>query len=347
MVMNRLKAIGVLLMVSMQVWSWTSPVDIPEVGDAHIRIVGQNARNYLLDFTASNASCKTQEAFDAKTDKMANVFIALQADIVAICEVEQNSGALQPLCDAMNRIAEADVYTYLTDDLGDAVQSETGYMSLKSGFIYRKDKVAPKGSTVSPYYSNNIYYARMRIQAFRELATNEVFVLSMNHFKAKDDSQDAGEGTRVNNTTRLLNKLNTITTDPDILIMGDLNAYMGELPIINLQNAAYEEQLVRFDSTAYSYKYYGEKGLLDHVLANSTMAQQVTGAKVYHINTSGKTSYQYSDHDASVVGLRLGEAPMGVDNGERTNGEGRKMIINGQLMIEYNGIRYDIYGRRQ
>lgn len=335
-----------LMMVSAQLWAWTSPVSLPDMGDARIRVVGQNVQNYLLDFTASNASCKTQAAFEEKTDKIAHAFIAVQADIIAICEVEQNSTVLQPLCAAMNSIlGTTDTYTYVADNLGDAVQSDKGYMGLKAGFIYRKDKVTPYGNTISPYNSNSIYCARMRIQAFKEVSTNEVFVLSVNHFKAKDNTEDAGEATRLTNTSRLLSKLNTVTTDPDILIMGDLNAYMGEQPIINIQNAGYEEQLIRFNQSAYSYVYQGQRGLIDHAMANSTMAEQITSAQVYHINTSGGYSYKYSDHDACVVGLKLGKnAPSGLDEGT-IKAKSRKMIIDGQLYIEYNGRFYDSFGR--
>ena len=304
-----------LMLVSLQALAWTSPIDLPDAGNARIYVVGQNAQNYLCDFTASNSSCASQEEFDEKTDKMANVFLALKADIVAICEVEQNGTILQPICDAMNRISGLSVFTYVTDDIEDATQSASGYLSLKAGFIYRSDKVAPYGTAVSPYNTNSGYFARLRIQAFKEISTNEVFVLSMNHFKAKDSSDDAGEGTRLTNVSRLLSKLNTIGMDPDIMIMGDLNAYMGEQPILNLQNAGYEEQLIRFDPNAYSYVYYGEPGLLDHAMANAPMAAQVSGAQVYHINTSGLYSYKYSDHDAYVVGLNLGdhEVPVPVE----------------------------------
>ena len=119
---------------------------------------------------------------------MANVFIALQADIVAICEVERNDDVLNYIVGAMNDLYGENVYTYITDGLYTHA-SAGNYQSLKSGYIYRSDKVTPQGSNVSPYRSGE-YCARLRIQAFKELETDEVFVLSMNHFKAKDSSED-------------------------------------------------------------------------------------------------------------------------------------------------------------
>lgn len=332
-----------LIAMSLQIFAWTSPVDIPDVGGARIHIVAQNAQNYLMDLTASNSSCKNEAQFVAKTEKMANVFIALEADIVAICEVERNKEVLSYICNAMNEIYGQEVYTYVTDNLS-ASQSSSGYMPLKAGFIYNKEKVTPSGSTSSPYSSDE-YKARMRIQAFKENATGELFVLSMNHFKAKTGSDD-GEKTRIQNASNLISKLKMVTSDPDILIMGDLNAYTEETPIQNLINAGYAEQLVRFDPNAYTYNYYGEKGILDHAMANSTMADQVTGAYAYHINTSGYSSYKYSDHDAVLVGIRLGE-----DSGEgidelHVQPAAHKFMHNGQILIEIDGQVYTILGNR-
>ena len=84
----------VLLLMSMQVFAWVSPIIIPDVGEARIRVVGQNARNYLSDLTASNADAKTEADFQKKTEKMANVFVALEADIIAMCEVQEDDQIL-------------------------------------------------------------------------------------------------------------------------------------------------------------------------------------------------------------------------------------------------------------
>ncbi|MBR6118021.1 MAG: hypothetical protein IKQ11_04080 [Paludibacteraceae bacterium] len=332
-----------LVLVGLHAFAWNSPVTIPDVGDARIRIVGQNAANYLINFAASNSSCADQAEFTTKTNKMANAFLALGADIVAICEVERNDDVLSYICNAMNTIYGENVFTYITDGLYSHADAGK-YQSLKSGFIYNKNKVTPVGTSVSPYYSAE-YKARLRIQAFKEIATNEVFVLSMNHFKAKDSSVDQGESTRIENAGELIEKLDNINTDPDILIMGDLNAYTNETPIQNLINAGYEEQLVRFDANAYTYIYKGAKGILDHAMANSTMAEQITGAYAYHINTAGGYSYKYSDHDAVLVGLRLGKSGTDFETIHVTI-PAKKILYNGQLFIERNGELFTITGNK-
>lgn len=332
-----------ILWVSSCLWAWTSPVTIPNVGDARIHIVGQNAENYLMNLEASNSSCYTQEEFETKTNNMANVFLALEADIVAMCEVEENDEILGILAAEMNRLFGQDVYTFVTDGFYVHAPAED-YQQIKAGFIYRKDKIETVGESSSPYCTFP-YKARLRIQAFKEKSTGEVFTLSMNHFKAKSGSGDQGESTRLENVEYLLGALEDIYYDPDILIMGDLNAYTDEAPIEALVNAGFEEQLVRFDPNAYTYIYKKKKGILDHALANEPMTEQVTGAYAYHINTYNYSGpYHYSDHDAVLVGLNLGK-----QQGEGLDETGYeikavKKIVNGQLIIERNGITYTLEG---
>ena len=101
-----------LLWVSSCLWAWTSPVTVPSVGDARLHIVGQNTQNYLMNLEASNSSCYDEAEFAAKTNNMANVFLTLEADIVALCEVEENDEILGILVNEMNSLYGQNVYTY-------------------------------------------------------------------------------------------------------------------------------------------------------------------------------------------------------------------------------------------
>ena len=177
--------------------------------------------------------------------------------------------------------------------------------------------------------------------------TEEFFYLSANHFKAKSGA-DQGESTRLKNVSWLLSSLNNLTEDPDILIVGDLNSYPGEQPILNLENAGYAEQLTRFSPDAYTYIYGGEKGILDHIMANATMSKQITGAAAYNINNDNTVdpSYCYSDHDPVIVGLKLEKQQQSsVDNVSTTSPTAVKVILNGKIYIMHNGKTYNITGQ--
>ena len=273
---------------------------IPNIGDGRLVVCGQNARNYfVVNYTADRSDAKTLSELQAKTQKMVNALRNIDADIYVFNELEVNDSVLGYLSVAMNQDAGKQVYTYIKDGLS------AGDTYIKSGYMYRTDKVKPVGSNTTTstqqYYSNT-----MRLQAFEELGTGERFVLSVNHFKAKDNTDDAGESKRERNATDLVNALSRVTIDPDILVMGDLNCTISESPLTYLLNAGYEEQILKYYPSAYSHIYSGTGSLIDHVFANAAMAEQITGAGVYNVNTTGGYSVKYSDHDPYLVALNLG-----------------------------------------
>lgn len=278
------------------------PVALPNVGDARLRVCAQNTQNYyVVDLSAERPSYGDIAGLENKTARMVRSFLHVDADIYALCELEVKDSVLSYLTLAMNDSVGENLYAYVKDGL----DADGTY--IKSGFIYRKDKVKPYGSSVAG--SNETYYNNtMRIQAFEELATGERFVLSMNHFKAKDNTEDAGEAKRQRNANNLVLKLSQQSQDPDQLVLGDFNCEVNEAPLQYLMtNAGLTEQLLRFDENAYSFLHYGNETLIDHAFANASMAAQITGAGVFHINspTNWFGEFHYSDHDAVLVGINL------------------------------------------
>ena len=127
----------------------------------------------------------------------------------------------------------------------------------------------------------------------------------------------------------------TGSNDPDVLIIGDLNAYDKEDPINALREGAddtlgnaddYTDLELTFEGElAYSYVFDGQFGYLDYALANQSLVPQVTGVTTWHLNadepdlldydTTFKQDaqdalfepnpYRASDHDPVIVGLDL------------------------------------------
>ena len=285
-----------------------SPVPVPEVGDARLKVFAQNLRNYYYNLNTGRGNY-TQAEFVEKTRKIVNAMMMVDADIFALCEVEAQEIVLQQLADSMNARVEGNPYAAVLDGINEAWDASNDN-NIKSGFIYRTDKVRPYGNNNAAAPGAYYYRNTLRIQAFEELETRERFTLSMNHFKAKDNTDDAGNAKRVINANQVLNGLNSYASDPDILIVGDLNCQVGEEPITILLDAGYEEQLLKYDADAYSHCYNGGE-LIDHALANASMAAQITGAGVVHISTScgadasKNYNYRYSDHDPYVIGINL------------------------------------------
>ena len=278
----------------------------------NLRVCAQNLENYYYNYTASSRpKYSDEEGFRAKTLKIVNAMLAIDADIYAFCEVEAKPIVLAQLADSMNAHAGvAGRYAAVSDGIDYTIPPSTDNQ-IKSGFIYRTDRVKTYGSNTGGTSGNGYYAHTMRIQAFEQLSSGERIVVSMNHFKAKDSSADQGESTRLSNANNLINSLNNISTDPDILILGDLNCQYGEAPITNIINAGYEEQILRFDSAAYSHC-YDDGELIDHVLANPSMKEQIVCAYVKHVsaykcNPDLTYSDSYSDHDPYVVEINLPE----------------------------------------
>jgi len=132
----------------------------------------------------------------------------------------------------------------------------------------------------------------------------------VNHLKSKgsgcgagDDDTTTGQGNC--NLTRTLaaqELADWLATDPtgsgdrDVLIIGDLNSYAKEDPIVALQNAGYTDLVAEFGGpSAYGYVFDGQLGYLDHALANDNLAPQVSGVAEWHINADEIPLFDYND----------------------------------------------------
>ena len=287
--------------ISAETLGW--PATKPSIGNGRLVVCGQNAYNYFVyDLTNDRCNYSTVSGLEERTGLMVQSLRYIDADIYAFNELE-NAGdtVLAYLTHAMNTAAGQVIYAYVSDNCTKVNDSE----QIKSGFIYRTDKVKLLGTnhatTSRSYYRNT-----MRWQAFTELSSNESFILSMNHFKSKSGT-DEGSSMRLTNAQDLINGTASMTADPDLLIMGDMNCTISEDPLVYIVNKGFVEQLLQYDASAYSYIYSGSKELIDHAFANSTMATQITGAGVFHVNTSSSwnNGYKYSDHDPYLVGINL------------------------------------------
>jgi hypothetical protein len=181
--------------------------------------------------------------------------------------------------------------------------------------IYKPATVTPVGSyaildsTVDPRFIDTRNRPALA-QTFQENATGGRFTVAVNHLKSKgsscgvgDDDTTTGQGncngTRTLAAQALADWLATDPTgsgDPDMMIIGDLNSYAKEDPIVALQNAGYTDMVAAFGGpNAYSYVFDGQLGYLDHALANSSLLTQVTDVAEWHINADEIPLFDYND----------------------------------------------------
>jgi len=302
------------------------------------------------------------EEFERQRAKIILAIAAIDADVVGLIEIENNvdDDAVIDLVAGINDAVGPGTYDYVP-------AGTTGTDTIKVAFIYKPAVVSLAGAHAildTPAFLDpaNTGQDRNRAalaQTFTENATGESFTAVVNHFKSKSGSEtddqpdgicvdgdpandtldcDQGDGQGFFNDTRTqaaqelaawLATDPTGSADPDVLVIGDLNAYDKEDPIDALTTAGYADLVAQFQGEdAYSYVFDGQIGYLDYGMANESLLPAVTGTTVWHVNadepdlldydTSFKSDsqaaifdfdspFRASDHDPVIVGLNLAD----------------------------------------
>ena len=358
------------------------PTTAPSVGGT-LRVAGANLLNYFTDldtgatisipngvsFQPRGANNATE--FTRQRDKAISALLALDADVIGIQEIENDgTKSIQNLVDGLNAKAGAGTYAFIADsnlvnDPNPATNA-VGTDAIKVGILYKPSKVTPTGAAQTysePDPSNPIFSRPPIAQTFVDNASGEKFTAIMNHFKSKsatgatggdldrNDGQGAYNAKRVAQANALLSfigNVKTISGDNDVLVLGDLNSYAQEDPIVTLTNGGLTNL---FPSSSYSYQFDGQWGSLDYGLASSSMTTQVTGAEKFHNNADepvvldyntefksasqvssfyAPTAYRASDHDPLVLGLNLGTTSNGTSGSDTlTGGNGNDTLFGG------------------
>ena len=314
----------------------------PAVVGGNIKVASFNVLNYFTTIDQSGASCfpsgtrddcrgaDSASEFTRQKDKIVAAMVAINADVVGLMEIENNGEvAANNLAAALNAVMGANTYASVGLPIGG-----TGGDAIRQALIYKPAKLSLVGSAVSD--TNAIHNRPPLAQTFAA-ANGEKFSVVVNHFKSKgscpafgeDADQGDGQGCwnvlRTEQSQALRSFIDTIKAhsgDSDVLVIGDLNAYGKEDPVLDLTDNGYVDQVARFDNFGYSYVFDGEAGYLDHALSTPSLNEQIMGTYVWHINADepsvidyntefkpqdlyAANAYRSSDHDPVIVGLNL------------------------------------------
>ncbi|MEO0992226.1 MAG: ExeM/NucH family extracellular endonuclease [Pseudomonadota bacterium] len=335
-----------------------------------------------------------QSEFDRQLDKLLAAISTISADIVGLIEIEndpEGDTAITALTDALNAVPGA-TYNYQFVDTGPIEGTPGGTPdgdAIKVGFLYDANTVSLDGAfalldiTVDPRFDSTNQRATVA-QTFTETASGESVTVAVNHFKSKGspaddpgdadigDGQAASNGTRTNAANALVDWLATDPTgtgEEDVLIIGDLNAYLMEDPIQAILDGSddtrgtADDYLSLVDQDDYSFGFpvgldtvpqVQTFGTLDYALANNTLNDQIAGTGIWHINADEPSALDYnlnfqsasqqqflfnddpfrsSDHDPIIVGLDLQaagpEVIMGDAGPDRLQGTDADEIFQG------------------
>jgi len=282
---------------------------VPDRGPG-LRLVQLNLQNYFTD--RSGRGAQTERAFQRQRERLQGLVQALDPDLLALHEVENNPATVDNLISLLNASTpSADDYRAAVDDRGDAV--------IRSVLLYRPDRLSRRtGDRQShPAHPRQPIAARFRTPDGRE------FRVATAHFKSRGGCPqhgdvDRGEGCwadrREAQSRAMIDWLEgRPVPDTPLLVLSDFNAYPAERAIAEWTSAGYQDLLARHIApmNRYTYNYRGRAGYLDHALANRAMLARIAAVSVWPINADepaylareGTGVWRLSDHDPIIIDL--------------------------------------------
>jgi predicted extracellular nuclease len=307
---------------------------------------------------------RSYSGFLMQTQKLVSALTAMNADVIALMELENDGygehSAIADLTRALNKkLNLSQCYKYIIPD-----RKKLGEGAISVGILYRSQKVKPLATVAVLDSSSSIKYkdeyGKSRalfndgynrpslLQKFSSAkqsfySISKSFYVAVNHFKSKgracktevkDDLQGHCNLERTNAALALVDFISRKTEKgAPVLIMGDLNSYSKEDPLLVLEEAGFKNlnaiPHINFgEKSFFSYSYQGYLGNLDHVLANGAMLPFVRSIDSWHINSvedslldyhtesNGQNypsidhyaepdAYRSSDHDPLVIGIKF------------------------------------------
>lgn len=322
--------------------------EIPVVGGT-LRVASFNVLNYFSTIDRgepvcgpNNDGCRGADSDEEQQRQLAKIASALAkagADIVGLVELENNAtDSVDDIVEALNARLGAERFR--------SVETGTiGSGPIKTGFIYNASTVAPRGAFALLDRSVDRRFDDSRnrpalAQTFDTLPGGQRLTVIVNHLKSRGSACDEVGDVNTADGQGNCNAVRTAaaaalaewarsdptgSSDPDVLVIGDLNAYLAEDPLRALEAGGFVNLLGLQDGPpAYSFVYDGQAGALDHALASPSLVPQVAGALEWHINADEASLHDYNlehgrdpalfdaaspyrsaDHDPVIVGLDL------------------------------------------
>ncbi|MGI9277699.1 MAG: ExeM/NucH family extracellular endonuclease [Endozoicomonas sp.] len=283
------------------------------------------------------------EEFARQRAKIISALARIDADVVGLIEIENDgwdeNSAIHDLVTGFNASSEKSADKTYAISATD--ETYIGSDVIKVALIYNSEVVEPVGAaqtiTAYPFDEETAKHRPPVIQTFKDLRTGKQVTFVVNHFKSKGsacsslaDPVDAdGQGNcnrmRVAAAETLGQYLEEHFVGQDVMILGDLNAYAQEDPLLVLtedgsgreiekveRDAAgqYSSSPVDFrlgyanalssapgstESSPATYVFSGEAGTLDYALVSDSLLERVSQAFVWSVNAFELPGSDYND----------------------------------------------------
>jgi len=292
--------------------------------DANLIVAGMNVLNYFNgdgqgEGFPTSRGAPSYDAFLMQTDKIVSALSVMNADVIALMEIENDgfseNSAIQSLVTALNAVqSNGNEYAFINPGV-----SAIGTDEITVGLLYRYKKLQAVGSTVildssnSPLNENGeVLFVDIKnrpslIQSFA--FEGDRFTLSVNHLKSKgsacnetDEGLDGQGNCNVSRTNAAKALTEFLASNPTgietdkVMILGDLNAYSQEDPMQvfyenGFENLKYTDKAT--EEQPFSYSYSGFLGSLDHALSSTGLTENVLSVDAWHINSVEDSTMDY------------------------------------------------------
>ena len=298
---------------------------VPTTVGGALRVATFNVHNLFTTLGDRGARSAAQRALQRA--KLVSALVALDADAIALQEVENDGMRSEAaLVTALNARLGGPVYAAVPDP-----PAGVGGDRIKQALLYRPAALELLSSASDP----RPVFERPPVAATFRDREGGVFTLVALHFKAKSGCPAAGDVDRGFGCWNLrrsaqaqavldfVTRLQRVAGDPDVLVAGDLNSYAAEPPLRLLAAAGLVDAAhVLPAAERYSYVYAGRSGTLDYLLATPSLAPQLAGTTIWHIDADESplvgafatarptvppdpAPYRASDHDPVLAGMTL------------------------------------------
>ncbi|QGH70613.1 ExeM/NucH family extracellular endonuclease [Pseudactinotalea sp. HY158] len=258
-------------------------------------INGLGAEVVVLQEIENDAATLNDETRTTRDDSLAQLVEALNADAGAGTwdYVPSPAPADQPVLDDQDVIRPAFIYQPA------ALNLETETSTILVGSAAFSNAREPEGAVFS-HVGNPDYE----------------FAVVASHFKSKGSCPDGVEAgpegcwndARVAQAEAMADFSDAYAADhsvDDVFLAGDFNSYTMEDPILAFADDGYDV----IDNGETSYVYDGKIGSLDHVLANDSAMDRVTGSDIWAINAEESVLGEYSRYNYTESDLFQGDNP--------------------------------------
>jgi len=278
-----------------------------------LRAANFNLYNYFIDRGSRGA--KTPEAFARQRQRLGKTIHAMDADLLALHEVQNAPAAVTDLLALLNADQPGDKHYQ-------AALMQRRPAAIRSVLLYRParlslEQVRSDLASVHP---------REPLAAVFVAPSGQRFRVAVAHFKSRGGCPNSGDIDRGQGcwANRRQNQAQTLSTwlqaghaDMPVLLLGDLNSYATEDAMTPWYEANYVDLVAQAIAPAerYTYIYRGRSGYLDHALATPAFAHWINSVQLWPINAdesayraeSGEGIWRASDHDPIIVDWHFSE----------------------------------------